>query len=329
MQINMITVYFLILATVLGGIVGFLIGWWIDRQNYRKALKIVIDYIEEKAGGELIKIEKILSIKPDNIPPQEPAKERNVVNRAKRRSKDMPQELPMVTETRERVLEVYDRLKTILLEIDKKLDLPTSESSTKEKKKTIPFIVEIPAASEEKEADKGIELDKPKSSPINAETDQPLFFAPTVDEDRQENNDDEGKDLYSQIMNLYNEGIKDKAARNSFWEKFSIKRIGNANAVAQRMGEASEPDFRDAANGGFLAIPDEAGEAYFVVPLFDTTITSSAYNEGGISFAFDCPNYDPQLAASIIKITKLALFECDGEQWRLVENNKGELLLRS
>lgn len=134
--------------------------------------------------------------------------------------------------------------------------------------------------------------------------------------------------LSAQITNLYNRGINEKSERDLFWETFSITRIGNANAVALRKGEVSAPDFREADNGDFLAIKNE-NQNYFVVPLFDTMITTSAFNEGGINYAFECFGYDSQSARSIVKVNKAAVFRCDGGQWVLVDDGKGELVLQN
>lgn len=134
--------------------------------------------------------------------------------------------------------------------------------------------------------------------------------------------------LSSQITTLYNRGINDRSDRDLFWERFSITRIGNANSVAQRLGEVSAPDFREAGNGDFLAIESDTQSCY-VVPLFDTTITPSAFNEGGISYAFDCGDYDLQSARSILRVKKAAIFRRDDGQWILIEGGKGELVLQN
>ncbi len=138
----------------------------------------------------------------------------------------------------------------------------------------------------------------------------------------------ESQNLPSQIITLYNRGISERSDRNLFWETFPIIRIGNANAVAQGLGEVFAPDFRETGNGDFLAIKCD-NQSYFVVPLFDTTITPSAFNEGGISYAFDCPGYDSQSARSILKVNKAATFRRGGGQWFLVDGGKGELVLQN
>ena len=113
----------------------------------------------------------------------------------------------------------------------------------------------------------------------------------------------------------------------SFGEKYSITRIGNNNAVAQRMGEVSEPDFRESGNGEFLAVQDTDNQIYLVVPQFDTTVTSSTYNEGGIGFAFECRNYNPESSYSIANVESPAIFQLDREKWLLT--TPGSLTLQN
>jgi len=215
----------------------------------------------------------------------------------------------------------YDRLEKILEEL--KRDNPREKSQSpkntsgqitvKEKSVQTANLLTVPTNAS---------LPKSSSDPY-----QPEPLSGNIQSEPIEHNY-QPKSLSSQITTLYNRGINERSDRNLFWETFSITRIGNANAVAQRLGEVSAPDFREAGNGDFLAIKND-NQSYFVVPLFDTTITSSAFNEGGIGYAFECLNYDSQSARSIVRVNQPAIFRREGEQWFLIDDGKGKIILQN
>lgn len=130
---------------------------------------------------------------------------------------------------------------------------------------------------------------------------------------------------YARIIQLYNLGVDDRAARDRFRNEYTITRIGNNKAVAQRLGEVSSPEFRKLDNGNFLAVPDARG-SFYVLPWFDSTLNSSAYNEGGFDHVFFCPGYDPETAYTVVRVRRPAVFRQDGDAWVRVE--KGELILQ-
>lgn len=147
--------------------------------------------------------------------------------------------------------------------------------------------------------------------------------------DERESNDFEYQYNYEapheQIIQLYNRGVDDRVARDKFRDEYLITRLGNNKAVEQRLGKAASPEFRKLDNGNFLAIPS-AGGSFYVLPWFDTTLNSSAYNEGGFGYVFDCPNYNPEMAYTVVRVKRPAVFQYDGDNWTRTE--KGELILQ-
>ncbi len=287
------TIYLLLIAAGFGGIVGFIIGAKFGRKT---------DLQKLWDNNEKVVIE-IQSIE-------------NKLSGNQKTSFNNPSQITFEMINKE-ILNNYDRLKEIsqkikkdkLLEKDVKKPTITHHSSLEEKE-----VVQTEDTSNEISISHYYSQDE-----LFSNSDQQVSRKPDMDLGN----------LASQLVNLYNRGVDDRTARNEFWEKFSITRIGNNNAVAQRMGEVSEPDFRESGSGDFLAVQNDDNQTYLVVPLFDTTITSSTYNEGGIGFAFDCQNYNPQSAYSVVKVGKPALFKQEGERWFLVENGKGELRLQN
>lgn len=130
---------------------------------------------------------------------------------------------------------------------------------------------------------------------------------------------------YEQIIQLYNRGVNDRAARDKFRDEYLITRLGNNKAVEQRLGEVASPEFRKLDNGNFLAISAADG-SFYVLPWFDTTLNSSAYNEGGFGYVFDCPDYNPEMAYTVVRVKRPAIFQRDGDNWTRTE--KGELILQ-
>lgn len=150
---------------------------------------------------------------------------------------------------------------------------------------------------------------------------------PVPDEDENDATPDtpHAQEPYARIIQLYNLGVDDRAARDRFRNEYTITRIGNNKAVAQRLGEVSSPEFRKLDNGNFLAVPDARG-SFYVLPWFDSTLNSSAYNEGGFDHVFFCPGYDPETAYTVVRVRRPAVFRQDGDAWVRVE--KGELILQ-
>lgn len=72
-------------------------------------------------------------------------------------------------------------------------------------------------------------------------------------------------------------------------------------------------------------MPGEQG-LFYVLPWFDSTLNSSAYNEGGFGHVFACPGYDPETAYTVVRVKRPAVFRQDGDAWVRVE--KGELILQ-
>lgn len=130
----------------------------------------------------------------------------------------------------------------------------------------------------------------------------------------------------AQITQLSNRGVDDRSDRDLFREKYAIIRLGNNKAVELRLGEVVEPEFRELDNGNFLAISSPNG-SFYVLPRFDTTLNSSAYNESGFGYVFDCPDYNPDMAYTIVRLKRPAIFRRDGDNWTRIE--KGALILQS
>lgn len=129
----------------------------------------------------------------------------------------------------------------------------------------------------------------------------------------------------SMLQELYNQAVTDRSIRPQFWAKYNAITLGNKNAVEQRLGRATEPDFREASNGDFIAIKRDQG-VYFVLPQFDLTLTPQKYTEGGVKSIFDCPNYDSKSSYSNIKVRRPAILERrGGECWKILK--AGELIL--
>jgi hypothetical protein len=123
---------------------------------------------------------------------------------------------------------------------------------------------------------------------------------------------------------LYNRAVTDRAARDKFSKQFQFLQLGNKNSLEQHLGHASEPEFRETTNGDFLAATNDE-RIYYVVPQFDITITPQSFVSGGINYAFECPNHDPNLSYSDIKVKRPAQFERRDDQWIL--KKQGELIL--
>lgn len=136
---------------------------------------------------------------------------------------------------------------------------------------------------------------------------------------------DDSLNPYAQITQLYNQGVDDRTARDKFRNEYPIIRLGNNKAVEQRLGEVGQPEFRKLDNGNFLAVPKAQG-TFYVLPWFDSTLNSSAYNEGGFSHVFVCPSYEPESAYTVLRVKRPAIFRQDGDTWTRVE--KGELILQ-
>lgn len=133
-------------------------------------------------------------------------------------------------------------------------------------------------------------------------------------------------DPLNDLKDYYNLGVNNRSARPYFWDKYpEVFRIGNKNAVEQALGISSKTEFREVANGDFLAIENPKDGNYLVVPQFDITIENTTYQEGGIGVAFICQNYDPASSYSNVKVVRPAIFERNGDKWKLIK--EGELIL--
>lgn len=129
------------------------------------------------------------------------------------------------------------------------------------------------------------------------------------------------RDISYEIADLYNRAAADRSARDTFRASFSVVRIGNIQAIAQRVGSSSDPKFRELDNGNFLAV--EVGEGRFlVVPQFDTSIDASAFNEGGFGFAFDCSGYSPELVFTRFQLVRPAVFCYENSEWLKIDQGK-------
>ena len=272
--------------------------------NRRKSLQIVCDRLDKI-------IEKVQKMEKE--PSEQPNQVKNLVEPQQKTQKIT---LNLVEK---KILDIADRLEklsTLVKKKSKQTQKSKSAGVTAEKIEIpITHLLEKDSVQTEIPSESFEIISPPETVSVNNQA-EPISY------------NYQTESLSSQITTLYNRGINERSDRDLFWERFSITRIGNANSVAQRLGEVSAPDFREAGNGDFLAIESD-NQSYFVVPLFDTTITPSAFNEGGISYAFDCGNYDLQTARSILRINKAAIFRREGEKWFLVEGRKGELVLQT
>lgn len=292
-------IFILVITAIFGGTLGYLLGVIITDSNRRESLQIVWEKLDKI-------IEKVKKL--EKTPPEQQNQARPRVNPSKITLKSV----------QDKILDIADRLEEVSKTIKKTQQTGKSPLAavTTEKSKTdkinLPEKNSVPTKNSSENFDNVPPL---KTFPVNNQS-EPIDYS------------FQSKSFSSQITTLYNRGINERSDRDLFWETFSIIRISNANAVAQGLGEVSEPDFREAGNGDFLAI-EKDNQSYYVVPLFDTTITPSAYNEGGISYAFDCGIYDLQSARSILRVNKAAIFRRDGGQWFLVDGGKGELVLQN
>lgn len=289
------TIYLLLVAFILGGAIGSIIGMLILDSVFRKGHQKVWEALE-KITIEVQAIE-------------------NKFSKTKKTDFQTPPKITLKVIIKE-ILENYDKLKVILSKIKKVEFVKDTETPT------------ISHHSDLKD-DEVIQVEETIDEPLmETHSSQGGLFSDNFG-DIPKNFNTEPENLTSQLVRLYNRGVDNRTTRHEFWEKFSVTRIDNNNAVAQRMGEVSEPDFRESSRGDFLAVENSDNQTYLVVPQFDTTITSEAFNEGGIGFVFDCPNYNPQSAYSVVKVEKPAIFRREGERWFLVDGKKGRLNLQS
>ena len=166
------------------------------------------------------------------------------------------------------------------------------------------------------EEDKTLHYDLPETHIKSWNEEEPYRIIPVPHSD----------DALDNLAELYNQSVNDRSARQTFWDKYpNIFRIGNINAVDQSLGKATEIEFQEVPNGDFLAIENPIDKKYMVVPQFDITIKDTTYQEGGISFAFNCDNYVPSYSYSNVKVHSPAVFNRSGDKWNL--SKKGNLIL--
>jgi hypothetical protein len=288
--------FWIIFSTVIALSVGFVSGYWISRKNRLEDLSNFRDGLD-KASRKLSQIEQ--SLLPSNRP--------RVSNKGYVAVPDSP-----------------ERFSGDLLALNDQLERITRLLTRGgwEDKRESQSTAMIENGSEDEQLSQADNLHSLEPSPV-LESDP---FTPASESEKYTfNSRSSFQEPYARIVQLYNLGADDRTARDRFRREYSITRIGNNKAVEQRLGEVAKPEFRKLDNGNFLAVPRAQG-LFYVLPWFDSTLNSSAYNEGGVGHVFVCPGYNPETAYTVLRVKRPAIFRQDGETWTTVE--KGELILQ-
>lgn len=283
----------IILASVISLAVGFAAGFWISNKERLNGIQI----FQDKFGKIFEKLDLIekLPLFSDSL---------GKVKSNSYNSKSSPSQ-----QLKDKILDVADRLDKIIniLKTQPRID----SKAAKESKSKITI---------------GNKTDE-KIIPDNTANsfEQTLFSNANEAEHYDYNSGLDYQEPHTQITQLYNRGVDDRSDRDLFREKYAIIRLGNNKAVELRLGEVIEPEFRELDNGNLLAVSDNDG-SFYVLPRFDTTLNSSAYNEGGFDYVFDCPDYNSELAYTIVRVKRPAIFRRYGDNWTRIA--KGELILQ-
>lgn len=129
------------------------------------------------------------------------------------------------------------------------------------------------------------------------------------------------------FIRLYNEAVDDPNKRGDFNQKYSITRIGVANAMDRRQDPSIEPDFQTSTAGAYIAVKIDGQSNYAVVPRFGTTIDNYLYGPGAAEKIFYCDGYKPNSSYTDVKVIQPAFFDPDTsrQKWTFKEKGKGTL----
>ena len=286
--------FWIILASIISLVVGFAASYWISNKERRKRVEIFQNKLE-KVTQKLDVLEKLNSVSDGTS--QVKAKSYNPKSYSS-------------AQLKEDILAVADRLEKII-EV-----LKTNPRSTPKKvKENKPKITIGNKRNDENIISNDISSSFEQLPFSSVGETESYSYAPRLD----------FQEPSAQITQLYNRGVDDRSDRDLFREKYAMTRLGNNKAVELRLGEVIEPEFRELDNGNFLAVSGDDG-LFYVLPRFDTTLNSSAFNEGGFGYVFNCPDYNPDLAYTIVRVKRTSIFRRDGDNWTRIE--KGELILQ-
>lgn len=131
----------------------------------------------------------------------------------------------------------------------------------------------------------------------------------------------------SSLLGLYNQAVIDNQAREEFRERFKPVRIGTINAVERRQNPTLflAPEFKEASDGDFFAIPLDGANVYAVVPRLGLTIGAVSYNAGALGEIFGNPSYDSARSYCRYCVREPAIFKHDNDQWTKVRSGEIEL----
>jgi hypothetical protein len=129
----------------------------------------------------------------------------------------------------------------------------------------------------------------------------------------------------SSLLQLYNRAVIENQAREEFRERFKPMRIGIVNAVERRQNPTVSlaPEFKEASDGDFFAVPLDGATGYAVVPRLGLTIGAVSYNAGALGEIFGNPTYDSARAYSHYSVLVPAIFRHDNDRW--IQVKPGEL----
>lgn len=284
-------VYFwIILATIASLATGFALGFWISNKERLKGIAAFRENLD-KVVQKLDSIEKLIPASRSSVQSKTNAYQAKAVS----------------IQLKNDILAVADRLEKLINNLKTK---PRRASKVAKENETKIIIGNKKTF-------------KPNESENISNTSEQLPFL--SEDETQPHSFNDFQEPGMQITQLYNRGVDDRSERDLFREKYAIIRLGNDKAVELRLGEVLEPEFRELDNGNFLAISGDDG-SFYVLPRFDTTLNLSAFNEGGFSFVFDCPDYNHDMAYTIVRVKRPAIFRRDADGWMRIE--KGELLLQ-
>jgi hypothetical protein len=121
------------------------------------------------------------------------------------------------------------------------------------------------------------------------------------------------------IIDLYNQAVRDTVARERFRESHQPLRVGTVNAVERRQNPTAtiKPEFKETTEGDFFAFRMSGSNQYAVVPRLGLTIGPVSYNAGALGEMFGNPTYDPTRSYSRYQVRKPAIFRRDGDRWEL------------
>lgn len=129
------------------------------------------------------------------------------------------------------------------------------------------------------------------------------------------------------LVQLYNQAVTNNAAREEFRERFKPLRIGTVNAVERRQNPTVSlaPEFKEASDGDFFAVPLDGETGYAVVPRLGLTIGAVSYNAGALGEIFGNPKYDAARSYSRYCVQEPAIFTHENDRWLKVKPGELEL----